>query len=59
MLDESLQRSQILLSDIQNSEVRYEQLREQNEILRNNYDQLMTVRSRLSSFAFPSIDSFR
>lgn len=48
MLDESLQRSQTLLNDIQGSEHRYEQLREQNEILRNNYDQLMTVRSSSS-----------
>ena len=56
MLDESLQRSNKLLVDIQTSEFRNEQLREQNDNLRKEYDQLMTVMiallRRWSNFAF-------
>lgn len=56
MLDESLQRSNTLLVDIQTSEFRNEQLREQNDNLRKEYDQLMTVMiallRRWSNFAF-------
>jgi len=47
MLDESLQRTNALLSDVQTTEITCEQLREQNLLIRNEYDQLVTTVSNL------------
>lgn len=49
MLDESLQRTNALLSDIQTTEITCEQLREQNQLIRTEYDQLVTTISNLRS----------
>ncbi len=44
MIEENLQRTNSLLIDVQTSELTCEQLREQNQTIRNEYDQLLTVK---------------
>jgi hypothetical protein len=50
MIDESLHRTKYLLNDVQNAESRCEELREQNEIIRNDYDQLLAVKINIRFF---------
>jgi len=52
MVDESLQRTNSLLIDVQTSESVCEQLREQNQTIRNEYDQLLSVKNEFSFSLF-------
>ncbi len=58
MVDESLQRTNSLLIDVQTSESVCEQLREQNQTIRNEYDQLLSVKNEFSSSFFFEIFLF-
>jgi hypothetical protein len=51
MIEENLQRTNSLLVDVQTSELTCEQLREQNQTIRNEYDQLLTVKNRFLRFS--------
>jgi hypothetical protein len=51
MIEENLQRTNSLLIDVQTSELTCEQLREQNQTIRNEYDQLLTVKNRFLRFS--------
>jgi hypothetical protein len=52
MLDESLRRANDLLVDIRTSESTCEQLREQNQAIRADYDLLLSVKIQFSSPLF-------